>query len=101
MNLAFILKELRLLKRVTQQCIADKLNVERSTYTKWETGRVTIRIDQLQKIALIYGLDLEYIGRCVEAQKIISKNDVERFIHTQEEREKNLSLRSPIDHVNS
>ncbi|TKC13117.1 helix-turn-helix transcriptional regulator [Pedobacter polaris] len=80
MKIGFILKELRSLKGATQQKIADILNVERSTYCKWETDKITVDVKRLQEIANIYGLDLEYMGRCVEAQKIISKNDVTRFI---------------------
>jgi transcriptional regulator with XRE-family HTH domain len=88
MKFGFILKELRQLKGVTQQFIADKLNIERSTYSKWETDKIVLRVDQLRNLALIYGLDFEYMSRCVEAQRLVSKNDVERFIRMQEEKEK-------------
>lgn len=82
MNIGFILKELRTLKGVSQQEMANLLNVERSTYCKWETDRITIDVNRLYEIAKIYGLDLEYISRCIEAGKIISKNDVIRFMQT-------------------
>lgn len=88
MKFGFILKELRLIKGVTQQYIADRLNIERSTYSKWETERIMLRVDQLKHIADIYGLDFEYISRCVETQRIISKSDAERFIRMQEKKEK-------------
>jgi len=90
MKFGFILKELRQLKGVTQEFIANKLNIERSTYSKWETDKIILRVDQLKKLATIYGLDFEYIGRCVEAQRLLSKNDVERFIRMQEEKEKQI-----------
>lgn len=88
MKIGFILKELRLLKGVNQQKIADLLHVERSTYCKWETDKNTLDIKRLHDIATIYGIDLEYIGRCIEAQKIISKNDVARFIQIAEAKAK-------------
>jgi transcriptional regulator with XRE-family HTH domain len=88
MKFGFILKELRQIKGVTQQLIADKLNIERSTYSKWETDKIILRVDQLKNIASIYGMDFEFMSRCIEAQKLVSKNDVERFIRMQEEKEK-------------
>lgn len=90
MKIGLILKELRSLKGASQQKIAELLNVERSTYSKWETDKITVNINRLQEIANIYGLDLEYMGRCVEAQKVISKNDVARFIKIAEDRAKNM-----------
>lgn len=83
-----ILKELRKIKGVTQQRIAEKLNIERSTYSKWESDKIVIRVDQLKKLASVYGLDFEFISRCLEAGRVLSKNDVERFIRMQEEKEK-------------
>lgn len=87
MKIGFILKELRSLKGVTQQKIADLLHIERSTYCKWETDKITVDVNRLKELANIYGIDLEYLGRCVEAQKIISKSDVTRFIKMAEAKE--------------
>lgn len=42
----------------TQQQIADLINVERSTYTGYETGKATIPIRKLQLLSVIYNLDL-------------------------------------------
>ena len=85
-----ILKELRKIKGATQKSIAEKLNIERSTYSKWESDKIVIRVDQLKKLASVYGLDFEFMSRCVEAEKVLSRNDVERFIRMQEEKEKHL-----------
>lgn len=90
MKFGSILKELRKIKGVNQQQIAEKLNIERSTYSKWETDKIVIRVDQLKNLAAIYGLDFEFMSRCVEAGKVLSRNDVERFIRMQEEKEKHL-----------
>ena len=84
MNIGFILKELRSLKGVSQQEMAKLLNVERSTYCKWETAKIAIDVNRLNEIAKIYGLDLEYMSRCIEAGKIVSKNDVIRFMQIAE-----------------
>lgn len=87
MKLGFILKELRIIKKASQKQIANSLYVERSTYAKWETGRVMLRVDQLKDLANLYGLEFEYIVRCIEAEKLISKEDVLRFIYQQEQKE--------------
>ena len=47
MDLGFILKGLRTIKKVTQQQIASRLHIERSTYAKWETNKVMLKVDQL------------------------------------------------------
>ena len=87
MNIGFILKELRTIKKITQQQIASKLNIERSTYAKWETGKVMLKVDQLKELCILYGVDFEYMARCVEAEKVISRKDIERFIYLQEQKE--------------
>ena len=90
MNISLILKELRSIKKATQQQTASKLNIERNTYAKWETGKVMIKVDQLQDLAKIYGIDFEWIARCVEAEKIVFKKDIERYIRMQEQKEQYL-----------
>lgn len=90
--IALILKELRLLKNASQQQISDKLNIERSTYTKWETGQISLRVDQLQEIANLYGIDFEFMARCINAGKLISINDVKRFIYLQEQKELRINV---------
>lgn len=87
MNIGFILKELRAIKKASQLQIASKLNIERSTYTKWETNKVMLKVDQLKDLSNLYGIDFEYMARCVEAEKIVSRKDIERFIHQQEQKE--------------
>lgn len=45
----------------TQQQIADILNLNRTTYTKYETGVSEPSIEILKKIAAIYGVDANAI----------------------------------------
>lgn len=80
MKIGFILKELRSLKGVSQRKIAEMLNVERSTYAKWETDENTVNVNRLKDIADVYGLHFHYLGICIEEQKIINKNDVAKWI---------------------
>lgn len=58
------LKRLRSTYELSQQDIADKLGVERSTYTYYESGRTEPSINMLSRILEIYnvsyGLNLSY-----------------------------------------
>lgn len=56
------LKMLRLRHYYTQQEIADKLGVTRSTISNFEIGRRKPEIDMLEKLAAIYGVDLNYFS---------------------------------------
>lgn len=56
------LKALRIRKHFTQQDIADRLGVTRSTVSNFEIGRRKPEIDVLEKLAAIYGVDLNYFA---------------------------------------
>lgn len=56
------LKALRLRNYYTQQEIADKLGVTRSTVSNFEIGRRKPEIDILEKLAAIYSVDLNYFA---------------------------------------
>lgn len=61
-----ILKELRLRKGMTQQEFADALDINLSSYQKYERANNSIKpsIDSLIKIADFYGVSVDYlIGR--------------------------------------
>ena len=55
------LRELRNLEGVTQQAVADILQVQRATYAGWETGKDIMPLRQLNKIANNYKISLDYI----------------------------------------
>ena len=56
------LKALRMRNHFTQQEIADKLGVTRSTVSNFEIGRRKPEIDVLEKLAAIYNVDLNYFS---------------------------------------
>lgn len=39
---------------LTQTQVAEILNIDRTTVTKWETGRVSPRVDMLPRLAALY-----------------------------------------------
>ncbi len=47
--------------RMTQQDVADRLNVDRSTVTHWETGIARPRAEMLRKLARLYGCSMDVL----------------------------------------
>lgn len=56
------LKALRIRNHYTQQEIAERIDVTRSTVSNFEIGRRKPEIDVLEKLAAIYGVDLNYFS---------------------------------------
>lgn len=46
---------------LTQQEVANKLGIERSTYAGWETGKDTIPLSQLNALSNYYEMSIDYI----------------------------------------
>ena len=58
------LRELRVKSGYTQHQIADILNIDRSTYTYYETGKTSPDITVLAKLSKIFNVSIdEQIGR--------------------------------------
>lgn len=55
-QMAKTLRKLRLKAGYTQQNIADALNINRSTYTYYETGKTTPDLHTLSMLAKMYGV---------------------------------------------
>ena len=55
------LKILRKKKGLTQQEVAELLNVERVTYTKWEKGNREPNFENLSMLACIFDVSLDYL----------------------------------------
>lgn len=56
------IKILRKTRGLTQQQLADKLNVKRATISNYEIGRRSPHIKELEVIAEALGVNLEYFG---------------------------------------
>lgn len=64
MNIGAKLRELRICENLTQQELADKLNIGRVNYTRYETDKVRPDYETLIKIADFYNISLdELFGR--------------------------------------
>lgn len=53
--------ELRTETNRTQQQIADYLEIDRSNYSKYELGKLTLSVDMLIKLAKLYNVSADYI----------------------------------------
>ena len=57
------LRRARIKKKLSQQQLADAMNVSRSTVTKWETGKAEPRLDKLLMLCSLYDCDLTELVR--------------------------------------
>lgn len=53
------LRERRKKLGLTQQQVADELNLDRTTYTYYETGRCSPSIETLYKLTLLFGVSFD------------------------------------------
>ena len=65
-----ILKAERKKNKYTQQQIADILKMQRGSYAKYETGANTTTVENIIKLADLYGVSTDYLlGRYVTKEK--------------------------------
>jgi len=57
-----ILKKLRKEKSLSQEEFAEKINISRSAYAKYETGENEPTLENLKKIADFYGCALDLLA---------------------------------------
>ena len=55
------LKELRENYELTQDDIADKLNITRQNYSRWETGEQLVPLYHLNSLANIFNSSMDFI----------------------------------------
>lgn len=63
------LKYLRESKKIEQQRIADDLNIPRSTYSCWEAGIRTPKVEQIQQVADYFNVNIDIISRDYSLQE--------------------------------
>ncbi len=87
MNVGKVLKKLRKYKGVTQENIANFLNLERTSYAKLEKDKTMLRLDTAKLIAIFYGFELHYLILCMEYDNYVNNPTTIRLIKAQKERE--------------
>lgn len=83
MNKQLFSEKLILLRKknhLTQQELADKLNVSNKTVSRWETGEGYPDIEIISDIADIYHVSVDYLFNDYEDFKDINKNDIVSYI---------------------
>lgn len=56
------LKDLREDSDLTQKQVADYLNIDQRTYSRYERGEITISVETFCKLADYYGTSLDYLA---------------------------------------
>ena len=64
-----VLKELREKNNLSQQELSDKLDVKRSTYAMWETGKSVPKTTDLPKIAKLLNVTVLDVVNCFADKK--------------------------------
>ena len=55
------LKTARLDKGLSQQNVADYMNINQSTYSYWESGRSKIDNVSIKKLSKLFGVSVDYL----------------------------------------
>lgn len=55
------IREIREDNLLTQQTVADLLNIGQRTYADYESGKTRIPIDNIMKLAKFYNVSMDYI----------------------------------------
>jgi len=69
------LKRLRAKTKLSQQDIADQLNIDRATYINWENETFDVKSQYIPKLADIFDVDLQELFK--DDQKIQIINNIE------------------------
>ena len=90
------LKQLRKQRGMTQEDVAERVNITRSTISNYEIGRRTPNLKDLSELAAVFGVGLDYFGispidesfdLISRARKIFKSPDVSRGTKNQLYRE--------------
>lgn len=71
------IKELRKQKKLTQEEIATRLGVGRTTYLGYENGKIGIPAKRLEELADMFGVSIDYISGKTEHRTIYERWDSE------------------------
>ena len=73
------IKEIRIKSGISQQEIADYLQINQSTYSKFELNKATIPIEILNKLSNFYEVSLDYLLKITDEPKIkIINKDIDK-----------------------
>ena len=70
------IKELRKIKKLTQRQLAEKINVDCSAVTKWETGKANPDFEKQRFLADFFGVSVDYLLGRTDKKEKHTENDV-------------------------
>ncbi len=105
MNIGTKLRGLREDRDLTQQDIADYLQIDRKTYNRYEQSKHEIKVDVIVKLAVYYNISMDYICGITnyetplktEDNSIIRNKLTSKQILLLEKYEKNKDLQKAVD----
>ena len=72
---AMALKHLRQKAGLTQEQVAEKLNIGQATVSEWENGVTQVKLTYFSTLSTLYDCKLsELINACERVQKFVKKN---------------------------
>ena len=100
-NFGQLLRNFRNINQLTQQQVADALNINRTTYTYYETGKTEPSIDNLHRLIQISGITYDDLlpseKNCLTVSELYFKSDNTLFNLTQAEQNVVLYFRTLSD----
>lgn len=73
------LKDIRFIRKLTQQQVADSLHIDRTTYTCYETGKTEPNINTLYKLIKLFDVSYNDIlpsdNNCCSLKELYLKSD--------------------------
>lgn len=88
------LKQLREENAMLQKDLAKKIDVDRSTITAYESGRIEPDLSKLKKLSDIFDCSVDYL---IGTSDVKSKADAEYIIYYDKNEEKKLRLSDVIE----
>ncbi len=72
------LKELRKELNLSQEYVAETLGIKQQNYSRYENGDVTIPVDRLEKLALLYGTSIDYLIDLTDEKNPYKRKKIKR-----------------------
>lgn len=80
-HISMKLKEFRVMKNLTQQQIADKLEINQKTYSNYENGRAEPSVQNLIKLAKLFGVSVDaLVGNDASLLDLTTLDESRRYI---------------------
>jgi transcriptional regulator with XRE-family HTH domain len=76
------LKMMRLKNGLTQQQVANLLNIDRSTYTYYETGKIKPDVETLMKLCCVFDVSLDALTKNIVDNNDSLREAVEEYLHS-------------------